>query len=122
MSVRPSDRPADQKSAVWSRRCLAAIVALGMMAVTACTEPASEPATEPADAGAVRLYGSDGNMTSSFGGTFKDEAVLLNGMRGTSPLTPLSEDFKRRLRTVDPKLTNDFLYAAEGYDAVMIAA
>jgi ABC-type branched-subunit amino acid transport system substrate-binding protein len=123
MSVRPSDRPADQKSAGWSRRCLAAVVALGMTTVAACTEPAAGPVPAgPADAGAVRLYGSDGNMTSSFGGTFKDQGFLLNGMRGTSPLTPLSEDFKRRLRAVDPKLTNDFLYAAEGYDAVIIAA
>ena len=61
-------------------------------------------------------------MTSSFGGTFKDQADLLVGMRGTSPLTPLPEDFKRRLRVVDPRLTNDFLYAAEAYDAVVIAA
>jgi ABC-type branched-subunit amino acid transport system substrate-binding protein len=61
-------------------------------------------------------------MTSSFGGTFKDQAGLLNGMRGTSPLNPLTDDFKRRLRQVNPQLTNDFQYAAEGYDSVMIAA
>jgi ABC-type branched-subunit amino acid transport system substrate-binding protein len=97
------------------------LIVLGLVtAVAACTEPGSEEAA--AEANTVRLYGSDGNMTSSFGGTFKDQAALLNGMRGTSPLTPLNEDFKRRLRAVDPKLTNDFLYAAEGYDAVIIAA
>jgi ABC-type branched-subunit amino acid transport system substrate-binding protein len=118
MSDRPSDRPVDRRSAGWSRRFLAAFLALGVM--TACTtEPPSEPTAEESG---VRLYGSDGNMTSSFGGTFKDQGFLLNGMRGTSPLTPLTEDFKRRLRGVDPKLTNDFLYAAEGYDAVIIAA
>jgi ABC-type branched-subunit amino acid transport system substrate-binding protein len=121
MSDRPSDRPADHRSTGWSRRFLAALLALGLMTVGACTEP--EAASEaPGEAPGVRLYGSDGNMTSSFGGTFKEQGSLLNGMRGTSPLTPLTEDFKRRLRNVDPKLTNDFLYAAEGYDAVIIAA
>ena len=117
MSDRPSDRPADRRSAGWSRRFLAAFLALGAMA--ACTE---QPAPElTGEAPGVRLYGSDGNMTNSFGGTFKDQGYLLNGMRGTSPLTPLTEEFKRRLRGIDPKLTNDFLYAAEGYDAVIIA-
>ena len=120
MSARLSDRPVDRTSADRSRRFLSAIVALGLvLAVAGCTRPDSGSAAE---APAVRLYGSVGNMTSSFGGTFKDQGYLLNGMRGTSPLTPLTEDFKRRLRTVDPKLQNDFLYAAEGYDAVIIAA
>jgi ABC-type branched-subunit amino acid transport system substrate-binding protein len=89
------------------------------MATAACNQ--ADPA-EPGGTEAVRLYGSDGNMTSSFGGTFKDQGDLLNGMRGTSPLTPLPEDFKRRLRGVDQGLTNDFQYAAEAYDAVVIAA
>lgn len=121
MSDHTSDRPIDRGSAGWSRRCLAVLIAIGMMAVAACTSPEpAAPATER-DPDAVRLYGSDGNMTNSFGGTFKEQSSLLNGMRGTSPLTPLTEDFKRRLRAVDPKL-NDFTYAAEGYDAVVIAA
>lgn len=93
--------------------------ALSLLVVTACNE--DEPTGQDSDE-TVRLYGTDGNMTSSFGGTFKDQAGLLNGMRGTSPLTPLSDDFKNRLRTVDPQLTNAFLYAAEAYDAVVIAA
>lgn len=121
MSDRSSERPAEPGSARRPRRFLAVLVLLGLvMAAAACTDPGSDEVA--AGAGTVRLYGSDGNMTSSFGGTFKDQAALLNGMRGTSPLTPLNEDFKRRLRAVDPKLTNDFLYAAEGYDAVIIAA
>jgi ABC-type branched-subunit amino acid transport system substrate-binding protein len=119
MSDRPSDRPVDRRSSGWSRRFVAALIALGTIAAAACDE--AEPAA-PSGPDTVRLYGSDGNMTSSFGGTFKDQADLLVGMRGTSPLTPLPEEFKRRLRLVDSKLINDFLYAAEAYDAVVIAA
>ena len=99
---------------------MAAILAIGLLAVSACGN--ETPTTTRNTDEAIRLYGSDGNMTSSFGDTFKDQAGLLNGMRGTSPLTPLSEEFKNRLRAVDSRLKNDFLYAAEGYDAVVIAA
>lgn len=122
MPDRLSDRPIDLGSPSWSRRCLAVLLAVAMMTVTACTNAESGPPAATGEPEGVRLYGSDGNMTSTFGGNFEDQGGLLNGMRGTSPLTPLSEDFKRRLRSVDPKLTNDFLYAAEGYDAVVIAA
>jgi ABC-type branched-subunit amino acid transport system substrate-binding protein len=69
----------------------------------------------------VRLYGTDGNMANSFGDAFKDEPGILAGMKGTLPLTPLSEDFKRRMKLTDPNLT-DFNYSAESYDAVVIAA
>jgi ABC-type branched-subunit amino acid transport system substrate-binding protein len=77
--------------------------------------------SEQPGTGQVRLYGADGNMLNNFGDEFKEQAGLLDGMKGTTPLTPLSEDFKSRLFTVDPKL-NDYLYAAETYDAVVIAA
>jgi ABC-type branched-subunit amino acid transport system substrate-binding protein len=60
-------------------------------------------------------------MSNSFGAEFKDDPGMLAGMKGTTPLTPLSDDFKRRLRTINPKL-NDFTYAAETYDAVVISA
>ncbi|MGI5146734.1 ABC transporter substrate-binding protein [Plantactinospora sp. CA-294935] len=69
----------------------------------------------------VRLYGTDGNMQNSFKAEFDQQTGLLKGMKGTTPLTPLSEDFKNRLRRKDPKLS-DFLYAAESYDAVAISA
>ncbi|MEU7979067.1 ABC transporter substrate-binding protein [Micromonospora sp. NPDC049081] len=69
----------------------------------------------------VRLYGTDGNMLNSFAAELKDRADLVDGMKGTTPLTPLTDDFKQRLRSIDPKLT-DYLYAAESYDAVMISA
>ena len=42
-------------------------------------------------------------------------------MKGTTPLTPLSQSFRDRLRTVDPEL-RDEVYAGETYDAVVISA
>lgn len=94
---------------------LAACTAL-LLAMGACgTEQPEE-----ADTHQVRLYGSDGNMLNSYPGELKDRADLIDGMKGTTPLTPLPENFKNRLRGVDPAL-NDFLYSAESYDAVVIA-
>lgn len=66
-----------------------------------------------------RLYGTDGNMGNSLGEGLP--AGLLNGMKGTSPLTPLAADFQTRLKQQDPSLT-DVQYAGESYDAVMISS
>jgi ABC-type branched-subunit amino acid transport system substrate-binding protein len=80
--------------------------------------------TLAADAGAplvVRLYGSDANMTSSLKDKLADAPGLLAGMTGTSPLLALPESFQQRLRGVDPSLV-DYGYAAEAYDAVLLAA
>lgn len=89
-----------------------------LLAVAGCSE---EPAPPPTPATQVRLYGSDGNMLNSFGDEFTDQVGLLDGMKGTTPLTPLTQDVRNRLRKVNPKL-NDFLYAGESYDAVVISA
>ncbi|MFG1675149.1 ABC transporter substrate-binding protein [Micromonospora sp. NPDC049282] len=99
-----------------SRAALSTACAALLLATSACGSD------EPKDAATtqVRLYGTDGNMQNSFAAEFKDRANLLNGMKGTTPLTPLPESFKERLRNVNPKLT-DFLYAAESYDAVVIS-
>src|SRR5919201_2535230 len=67
------------------------------------------------------LYGSDGNMSNALGDIMKDLPGVLEGMKGTTPLTPLSDDFKKRVRTIDPT-TPDFNYAGESYDAVVIPA
>jgi ABC-type branched-subunit amino acid transport system substrate-binding protein len=40
-------------------------------------------------------------------------------MKGTTPLVDLGEDFRNRLLEIDPEL-DDFNYAAEAYDAVMV--
>ncbi len=65
------------------------------------------------------VYGTDGNMGNALG-----ESVapgLLEGMKGTAPMTEISPDFENRLKAVDPALI-DFNYAGEAYDAVVITA
>ncbi|MFI6758409.1 ABC transporter substrate-binding protein [Micromonospora sp. NPDC050417] len=95
---------------------LAACAAL-LLATTACgSDDAEQPAASP-----VRLYGTDGNMQNSFVKEFDGQTKLLDGMKGTIPLTPLSEDFKERVTGQDPGLT-DFLYSAEVYDAIAVSA
>ncbi|HEY3006796.1 MAG TPA: ABC transporter substrate-binding protein [Micromonosporaceae bacterium] len=69
----------------------------------------------------VRLYGSDGNMGNPLGDALKDHPGALAGMKGTTPMTPLTDDFKNRLKAVYPNLDN-FSYAGETYDAVVLAA
>jgi ABC-type branched-subunit amino acid transport system substrate-binding protein len=69
----------------------------------------------------VRLYGSDGNMGNPLGTALKDHPGALVGMKGTTPMTPLSEDFKKRLRSIEPDL-DVYSYAGESYDAVVIGA
>ena len=65
------------------------------------------------------VYGTDGNMDSALGNGLP--LGLLNGMKGTSPRTKLSADFQRRLKADNPSLEN-FPYAGEAYDAVMLIA
>jgi ABC-type branched-subunit amino acid transport system substrate-binding protein len=103
-----------------SRTLVGAATALALCLVASGCGDASDDAGS-AGSGQVRFYGTDGNMANSFGDSFKDQPAMLNGMKGTVPLTPLTEDFKRRLLAIDPKLT-DFNYAAESYDAVVVAA
>jgi ABC-type branched-subunit amino acid transport system substrate-binding protein len=100
------------------RAGLAAIAVLMIAVVAGCKGTDADDAANP---DTMRLYGSDGNMNNSFSVAFKDHPGLLNGMKGTSPLTPLLSDFKARVKGVDPQL-GDFSYAGEGYDAVVIAA
>ena len=59
-------------------------------------------------------------MGNALGEDFSEEGSLA-GMRGTTPLTDLSQDFKDRLLEVDPEL-QDFNYAGETYDAVVLAS
>ncbi|WP_329105298.1 ABC transporter substrate-binding protein [Micromonospora sp. NBC_01699] len=77
--------------------------------------------TEESSALPTRLYGTDGNMQNSFVKEFDGQTKLLDGMKGTIPLTPLSKDFKDRVTAIDPTLT-DFLYSAEVYDAIAVSA
>jgi len=68
-----------------------------------------------------KVYGTDGNMGNALGDQFKDNPGALAGMKGTTPLSELKEDFKAKLLAIDPAL-KDFNYAAESYDAVMTIA
>ncbi|MCK8614931.1 ABC transporter substrate-binding protein [Gordonia sp. C13] len=65
------------------------------------------------------VYGVDGNMGNALG-----ESVgsgLLEGMKGTTPLTQTSADFQKALKEVDGNLI-DFNYAGESYDAAVLSA
>jgi ABC-type branched-subunit amino acid transport system substrate-binding protein len=97
------------------------LAACAALLFTSAACKADRETTEPGETRPIRLYGTDGNMSNSFGDEFKERPGLLAGMKGTTPLTPLPESFTRRLRTVDPEL-DDFVFAAEAYDAVAIAA
>jgi hypothetical protein len=68
----------------------------------------------------VNIYGTDGNMGNALGEDFTEPGSLA-GMKGTTPLTDLAQDFKDRLLKVDPAL-QDYNYAGETYDAVIVAA
>jgi branched-chain amino acid transport system substrate-binding protein len=76
-----------------------------------------EKGVGPAD---VQVYGVDGNMGNALGEQFTEPGAL-EGMKGTTPLTQLSDEFKNRLLEVDPELV-DFNYAGESYDAVIVTA
>jgi ABC-type branched-subunit amino acid transport system substrate-binding protein len=69
------------------------------------------------------IYGTDGNMGNALAQAFDDPTVVA-GMRGTLPGVDVAgelADFRDRLLGVNPELI-DFSYAAESYDAVVVAA
>jgi hypothetical protein len=69
----------------------------------------------------INVYGTDGNVGDPLGEQFTEKGAL-EGMKGTTPLTDLSQEFRDRLLKVDPTLGNTFNYAGESYDAVVITA
>ncbi|WP_164703153.1 ABC transporter substrate-binding protein [Modestobacter sp. KNN46-3] len=100
-----------------------ALSGAALLALTACG--GSDEGGGTTDDGAsgekqVNVYGTDGNMGNALGEDFSDEGALA-GMRGTTPLTELSGDFTDRLLAVDPDL-QDYNYAGETYDAVILTA
>lgn len=62
---------------------------------------------------AAACGGSDSDSNASGG--------ELEGMKGTLPLVELSDEFKNRLKEIDPAL-EDYSYAAETYDSVVVIA
>jgi branched-chain amino acid transport system substrate-binding protein len=67
-----------------------------------------------------KVYGVDGNMGNALADQVKSPGALA-GMKGTTPLTDLSTDFKSRIQAENSKL-KDFNYAGESYDATVLVA
>ncbi|TAL25390.1 MAG: amino acid ABC transporter substrate-binding protein [Frankiales bacterium] len=65
------------------------------------------------------LYLVDGNLGNALGEDLP--AGVLEGTKGSLPGAEATEEFRKRLATVDPGL-KDFSYAAESYDAVITSA
>jgi branched-chain amino acid transport system substrate-binding protein len=64
------------------------------------------------------VYFVDGNL-SNYGDELPEG--FLEGNKGTLPGAEAPEEFQQRLLEVDPEL-NDFSYAGESYDAVVLVA
>ncbi|WP_324277460.1 hypothetical protein [Blastococcus brunescens] len=100
-----------------------AITGAALLAITACGggDEGGDTGAEGDGGGEkqVNIYGTDGNMGNALGEDFSEEGALA-GMKGTTPLTDLSEDFKNRLLEIDPDL-QDYNYAGETYDAVVLS-
>ena len=70
--------------------------------------------------GDKNIYLVDGNIGNALAENFTDPGIL-EGIRGTLPSAEVSQEFKDRLLEVDPAL-EDFSYAPETYDAIIITA
>lgn len=92
------------------RKAKFARVAAGVLALTLVAASCGDSDDEASDTTEATEEGGDGG-----GGG----ANSLIGMKGTTPLVDLGDEFKDRLKEVDPELV-DFNYAAESYDAAII--
>jgi len=97
-----------------------AVASAVLLAAGACGDDGGDTGSTDGGKKQVKIYGVDGNMGNALGEKFTDQGALA-GMRGTTPLTKLGDDFKKRMLGVDPKL-KDFNYGGESYDAVIISA
>jgi len=101
-----------------------AVSGVALLALAACgggSEEGGDTGGSGSEEKVINIYGTDGNVGDPLGEQFQDEGAL-QGMKGTTPLTDLSPDFRERLLAVDPSLGNTFNYAGESYDAVVITA
>ena len=105
----------------------AAVAAAALLVLTACGGGGEEGGGGGDAAGEtgggerqVNVYGTDGNMGNALGESFTQQGALA-GMKGTTPLTDLGSEFTDRLREIDPNL-QDYNYAGETYDAVVVTA
>lgn len=102
------------------RRVAVAATAATAMLLTACADLFPDSQDTPQGPTAVRLYGTDGTMQNSFAEQLSDR-TLVAGMKGTRPMTQLPAEFTSRMLERDDSL-QDFLFAGETYDAVVISA
>jgi ABC-type branched-subunit amino acid transport system substrate-binding protein len=102
-----------------------AVSGAALLALTACgggsDSSSSAGSSSASGEKQVNIYGSDGNMGSALGDQFTDQGALA-GMKGTTPLTDLSADFKGRLDALGTDLKGTYNYAGETYDAVTLVA
>ncbi len=106
----------------------AAVAAAALLVLTACGGGGDDDGgggggTEAGGGGGerqVNVYGTDGNMGNALGESFSQQGSLA-GMKGTTPLTELGAEFTDRLKEIDPNL-QDYNYAGETYDAVVVTA
>jgi hypothetical protein len=104
-----------------------AVSGVALLALAACGGGGEDEGGTSAEGGGgseekqINVYGTDGNVGDPLGEQFEDEGALA-GMKGTTPLTDLSDEFTDRLLEVDPDLGSTFNYAGESYDAVVITA
>lgn len=100
-------------------RAIAAATCVSLLVSMAACNNNADP--QVAGYSGAYLYGTDGNMSNGFGDLFADKPGMIAGMKGTVPMTELSDEFVDQLRKADSKL-KDFSYAGEAYDAVVISA
>ncbi len=67
-----------------------------------------------------KIYMVDGNIGNAFGEHFTEPGALV-GVKGTLPSAEITDEFKNRLKSIDPNL-QDYSYGPETYDAVIITA
>src|ERR1700710_3050342 len=91
-----------------------ALTGATLLALTACGGSSDDSGSSGSSGSAssekqVNVYGTDGNVGNALGESFTEKGAL-SGLKGTTPLTDLSSDFKDRLLGVDPKLV-DYNYS-----------
>jgi ABC-type branched-subunit amino acid transport system substrate-binding protein len=100
-----------------------AAAGFAVLLLAGCTESAAPPPDPLQRApGQMYFYGSDGNMLNGVGDlvtAVRPDAIA--GMKGTTPLTQLTQSFRNRVRSVDRTIVDD-AYTGETYDAVVISA
>jgi hypothetical protein len=95
---------------------LAAAIAVSL-SLTGCSGSGDQKsAAKPARK--TQIYLVDGN-TTQYGDEFK--AGTFDGVKGVIPGGKSTDEFRKRLLSVDPRL-KDFAYAVESYDSVIVTA